>query len=291
MRSIRSRCSSASRWSRSRSAAAVAIAAATVPISRPVRWRISAARRSSRSRSAVARRTASSTETRSEASCGEGAAPIGTAGSGAPRGVARSSVSRSDIQGLHDLGYRWAEDHDEERWEDEQDHGEEHLDRRRARLFLRALAPSHAHLLRELAERTGGRQAESVGLDDRVRHAGGLDEGGTPRELPEDETPVATDPQLHDDSAKLYRERALEARDDLSDGRVEAEPRVRGEREQVQGIRQGGEQVAALASADARAGDARDRVAQQAAAGRTEHDGIGTDDREREGPTEDSPGG
>src|SRR5438132_908929 len=146
-RSRSSRCNAAVRNNRSRSAFADA-----VPASRPARSRSSSATRSKRSRSAVARPSASPAAASMEAPV-DAVRDIGRS-SGVPFVEGRSSVSRSDMECLHDRYYRGPEDHDEERREDEENHGKEHLDRSGTRLFFRELTAAHAYLARELSERT-----------------------------------------------------------------------------------------------------------------------------------------
>src|SRR5438309_2242618 len=135
-RSRSSRCNAAVRNNRSRSAFADAVPAS----------------RSKRSRSAVARPSASPAAASMEAPV-DAVRDIGRS-SGVPFVEGRSSVSRSDMECLHDRYYRGPEDHDEERREDEENHGKEHLDRSGTRLFFRELTAAHAYLARELSERT-----------------------------------------------------------------------------------------------------------------------------------------
>src|SRR5439155_20917979 len=111
--------------------------------------------------------------------------------SGVPCVEGRSSVSRSDMECLHDRYYRGPEDHDEERREDEENHGKEHLDRSGTRLFFRELTAAHAYLARELSERTRKRYTQRVGLDDRGCHARGRRKRGSPRKLAQREPPCA----------------------------------------------------------------------------------------------------
>src|SRR5207245_4682600 len=113
--------------------------------------RSSSATRSKRSRSPVARASASSAAASAEGPV-DAVRDVGRS-SGVPFVEGRSSVSRSDMECLHDRYYRGAEDDDEERREDEENHRKEHLDRSGARLLFRELTAAHAHLARELSER------------------------------------------------------------------------------------------------------------------------------------------
>ena len=57
-----------------------------------------------------------------------------------------SWISRSDIEDLHKSRNGWAQDHDEQRGEDEQDHREQHLYRRLSRGLFCALTLCGPHL-------------------------------------------------------------------------------------------------------------------------------------------------
>src|SRR5215210_6473211 len=51
------------------------------------------------------------------------------------------------LEGLQELGYGWAQDYHHDAGEDEEDHGQEHLDGGDPCLLLGSLAPARAHVL------------------------------------------------------------------------------------------------------------------------------------------------
>src|SRR5205814_4140340 len=73
-------------------------------------------------------------------------------------------ISNADAR--HDRDDCWSENHDEDRWEDAPDHGEEHLHRRLGCSLLGPLTALDAKLVRLDLQHLGDRHAELLCLHD-----------------------------------------------------------------------------------------------------------------------------
>src|ERR1700675_2964139 len=158
-------------------------------------------------------------------------------GVGVDRESAAGSITRLDLQVLHDQDDRGPKDDDEQRREDAPDEREEHLDRRFRRHLLRSLAALDPELLRLDLEDLADRDAELLGLDDRADEVGQRRDLGPRDDVAERLAAGLPNADFGKRPAELLGQWALELLDDLAERRIEAETRPHGDGQEVERVR------------------------------------------------------